>query len=57
MGYLNDNFGPTQLLQIWVVLPVLILVVFGILYFSDRSRGGYKKLVERLSAEAEAEEG
>ncbi|MFP4500780.1 MAG: MFS transporter [Candidatus Hydrogenedentota bacterium] len=50
MGYLNDNYGPTQLLRIWIVLPALILVVFGILYFSDMSRGGYKKLIERLDS-------
>jgi predicted MFS family arabinose efflux permease len=54
MGDLNDNYGPVQLLRIWVILPALILVVFGILFFSDSARGGYKKLVERLSGEGEA---
>ncbi len=48
MGALNDAYGPAELLRIWVVLPVLILAVFGALYLWDRSRGGYGAQVEKL---------
>ena len=46
MGRINDAYGPARCLQLWAVLPVIITVVFLILYLSDRAKGGYK--VEKL---------
>lgn len=48
MGYLNDNYGEIQLLRIWIVLPAVIFIVFGVFYLSDRAKGGYHALVEHL---------
>lgn len=49
MGYLNDNFGPARSLQVWAILPVVIFVVFGLVYLSDKARGGYK--IERIGGD------
>lgn len=46
IGRINDAYGPAKSLQLWAVLPVALCVVFVLLYFYDRSKGGYK--IERL---------
>jgi len=50
IGRINDNFGPARALQIWAVLPVIITVVFLLVYLSDKAKGGYRK--ETLPAKA-----
>ena len=42
IGWLNDKFGPAQSLQVWAALPVVLIVVFGLVYLNDKARGGYK---------------
>jgi hypothetical protein len=54
MGRINDAFGPARCLQIWAILPAVLFVVFGLVYLSDRARGGYK--AEKLVADEEAAE-
>ena len=39
---LSDAFGPAKSLQVWAALPIVLVVVFGLVYFSDKARGGYK---------------
>jgi len=48
MGRINDAFGPGRCLQIWAILPVVLIVVFGLVYLADKAKGGYK--AEKLSA-------
>jgi len=48
MGRINDAFGPGRCLQIWALLPVVLIVVFGLVYLADKAKGGYK--AEKLSA-------
>ena len=48
MGYLNDRFGPREMLAYWAILPVLLIVMFGAIYLRDKAAGGYK--VERIVA-------
>lgn len=48
MGGLSDNFGPRGSLVRWAFLPVVITIVFAVLYFNDKSKGGYKQ--EKLEA-------
>jgi fucose permease len=52
LGYLNGRFSPRESLVIWGLLPVGIFIIFGLVYLSDRSKGGYKR--ERLEASAAA---
>jgi MFS family permease len=47
-GWLNDTYDPKGSLQRWAILPVVICIVFALVYFSDKARGGYK--AEKLSA-------
>lgn len=54
MGWINDRFGADRVLQIWSILPVIITVVFVILYLRDKAKGGYK--VEVLQAAPEHSE-
>lgn len=55
IGFLNDKFGPERSLQIWAALPAVIFVVFLLMYFSDKSRGGYKAVkLATLEEAAEA---
>lgn len=42
IGHLNDVYGPARCLQIWAILPAILIVVFGGLYLFERARGGYK---------------
>jgi len=46
MGWINNTYGATNVLPIWAVLPVAIAVIFGILHWVDRARGGYR--IERV---------
>lgn len=48
MGYLNDIYGPREMLAIWAILPVALIVIFGLIYMRDKSVGGYR--VEKITA-------
>lgn len=48
MGWINNTYGATNVLPIWAVLPVAIALIFGILHWVDRARGGYR--IERVDA-------
>jgi MFS family permease len=50
MGYLNDRFGPREMLAIWAILPLVIALIFLVIYMRDRATGGYK--VEKLQTRA-----
>jgi len=41
MGKINDTWGPKSVLPIWSALPVVLLVIFLLIYLSDRAKGGY----------------
>jgi MFS family permease len=53
MGWLNDTFGADKVLPIWAALPVVIFVVFTIIYLSDKAKGGYKAEVLARAEKAE----
>ncbi len=46
MGKLYETYGPEGALRYVVVLPIALVIIFGLIYLSDRARGGYK--VEKL---------
>ena len=46
MGLINDKLGPEKVLPIWAILPVVISIVFFLIYLSDRAKGGYR--VEKI---------
>lgn len=48
MGWINNTYGAANVLPVWAVLPVAIALIFGILHWVDRSRGGYR--IERVGA-------
>lgn len=48
MGWINNTYGAGNVLPVWAVLPVAIALIFGILHWVDRSRGGYR--IERVGA-------
>lgn len=48
MGWINNTYGATNVLPMWAVLPVAIALIFGILHWVDRARGGYR--IERVGA-------
>jgi MFS family permease len=56
MGMISDRYGVTQanpelagqVLAVWALLPVALFVVFGLMYLSDRAKGGYR--VEQIQA-------
>ena len=48
MGRLNDVYGPREMLAIWAILPVTLIAIFGLLYMSDKAKGGYR--VEHIRA-------
>lgn len=54
IGFLNDAYGPERSLQIWAILPVVLVIVFGLVYLSDKAKGGYQ--IEKLAALAEVKE-
>lgn len=49
MGGLYDALGPRKALQYMIVLPIILVVIFGAIWLYDRARGGYK--VVKLAAE------
>lgn len=56
MGWLYDNHGAAGALRHVIVLPVVLIVIFGVIYFRDKAVGGYK--IEKLgksAAESEPE--
>jgi MFS family permease len=48
MGWINNTHGAANVLPVWAVLPVAIALIFGILHWVDRARGGYR--IERVDA-------
>jgi MFS family permease len=48
MGWINNTYGAANVLPVWAVLPVAIALIFGILHWVDRARGGYR--IERVDA-------
>ena len=46
MGWINDHYGANRVLSIWAALPAALVVIFGVIYLTDRVRGGYR--VERI---------
>jgi MFS family permease len=48
MGYLNDIYGPREMLAIWALLPVALVAIFGAIYLRDKAAGGYR--VEHIGA-------
>jgi hypothetical protein len=42
MGGVFDKYGAGAALQYVAVLPVILTVIFGALYFYFKARGGYK---------------
>lgn len=51
MGGFYDRVGPRSALQYMIVLPVILIVIFGAIWLYDRARGGYKAV--RLSTEVQ----
>ena len=54
MGAINDNFGADRVLPIWASLPVVITIIFAVIYFIDKAKGGYK--VEKIDGAASPDE-
>jgi len=48
MGWINNTYGAANVLPLWAVLPVAIALIFGIVHWVDRARGGYR--IERVDA-------
>jgi MFS family permease len=48
MGKINDLYGPRAVLPTWAILPLVLFVIFSLIYLRDRAAGGYK--VEKLAA-------
>lgn len=46
MGWINDTWGANKVLPIWSVLPVVLCIVFTVIYLRDRAKGGYR--IERI---------
>jgi fucose permease len=42
MGKLYETYGPEGALRYLVILPIALVAIFGLVYLSDRARGGYK---------------
>ncbi len=42
MGKLYGTYGPEGALRYMVVLPIALVVIFGLIYLSDRAHGGYR---------------
>lgn len=55
MGGIYDTAGPATALRATVILPLVLLLTFGAIWFYDRARGGYK--VETLTGERRSPEG
>jgi MFS family permease len=48
MGWINDTYGAARVLPTWAILPVVLSVIFSLIYVADKARGGYR--VEQISA-------
>ena len=42
MGHINDTQGPAVAFQKVALLPLLLIVIFAAIYFSDKAKGGYR---------------
>ena len=42
MGHINDTQGPAVAFQKVALLPLLLVVIFAAIYFSDKAKGGYR---------------
>jgi fucose permease len=42
MGWISETQGTAQVLPIWSALPLLLIVIFGAIYMTDKGKGGYK---------------
>jgi hypothetical protein len=42
LGGMYDRLGPRLALRYMAVLPVVLIVVFTVLWLNDRRRGGYR---------------
>jgi len=42
MGYFYDTFGPAGALRYVAILPAILVVIFGAIFISDLTKGGYK---------------
>jgi MFS family permease len=57
MGMISDHYGVTQanpelagkVLAVWALLPVALFAIFGLIYLSDRAKGGYR--IEQIQAD------
>ena len=47
MGWLSETYGTDHVLTIWSMLPLLLVVIFGAIYMTDKGKGGYR--AERIS--------
>jgi hypothetical protein len=47
-GKLYETYGPEGARRYVVVLPIALVVIFGLVYLRDRARGGYQ--VEKLNS-------
>jgi len=52
MGSWYDSFGAAAAFCYVAILPVVLTVVFGILFFYDKSRGGYQAVKLETAAAA-----
>jgi MFS family permease len=48
MGWINDTYGAARVLPMWAMLPVVLCVIFSLIYVADKARGGYR--VEQITA-------
>jgi hypothetical protein len=55
MGRIYDVQGPVAALRWVIVLPLILIGIFGAIWFFDRSRGGYKAVT--LAPEVQPEGG
>jgi MFS family permease len=55
LGGIYDAYGPTTALRTMAILPVILLFIFGFIWFRDRARGGYK--AENLTDDRRPEDG
>ena len=46
MGWINDVYGARAVLPLWAALPSTLFVIFTMIYFADKAKGGYR--VEEL---------
>jgi len=42
LGEINERYGPREALQVWAIPPIIIMIVFIIMFLRDRAKGGYR---------------